>query len=89
MGNLSWLVSQNLHYKQNLEFETFLCQVRIVKSGENNRNGKMIGFADFSGFYNFFFKLLDRSEKIHEKMHIISCYNALMTENTQYKVFPL
>ena len=40
-GNLSWQVLQNLHYKQNLEFETFLCQVRIVKSGENNRNGRI------------------------------------------------
>ena len=43
MGNASWEVSQNLFINKN-EFETLLCQVRIVK---NNQNGKMIGFRDF------------------------------------------
>lgn len=49
MGILSCQVSQNLYCKQNHEFDTFLCQVRIVI---NNQSGKIIGFTDFSNWYN-------------------------------------
>lgn len=49
MGILSCQVSQNLYCKQNHEFETILCQVRIVI---NNQSGKIIGFTDFSNWYN-------------------------------------
>jgi hypothetical protein len=39
-GNLSWQVSQNLYYKQNHEFETLLCQIRIVESFEKQSKWK-------------------------------------------------
>ena len=47
-GNLSLQVSQNLSIKIR-EFETLLCQVRIVK---NNQNRKMTGFRGFKNTLN-------------------------------------
>ena len=41
-----------LIYKQNQKFGTILCRVKIE---ENNQNGKMIGFTDFS-FWTKYYK---------------------------------
>ena len=44
---MSCKVSQNLYCKQNHEFKTLLCRVKI-KNVKNNQNRKTIGFTDFS-----------------------------------------
>ena len=47
MVNSSQQVLQNLSIENKREFETQLCQVKVVK---NNKKREMIGFTDFLTF---------------------------------------
>ena len=60
-GNLFQQVSQKLSYNQNNEFETFLWQVRNVKSCEKQSNQKDDRIYNLYQFHTFLFKGLKQS----------------------------